>query len=59
MKPRHPCCTNCGATNNTVKLYWSERNMLKQKLKTNYCKKCARIEVPMTEPLKEKIIIQI
>lgn len=40
-----PTCKHCSSTRK-VKTYWSNRNLLKKRLKTHYCLKCAAMIVP-------------
>jgi hypothetical protein len=42
MKKPKPECVMCGIQNKSIRLYLCSKNLLKQKIKTNYCKKCAR-----------------
>jgi hypothetical protein len=52
MRLRKPECAHCSATGKSVNLYWCARNLLKQPMKTYYCKHCAMIVVPGQAPIK-------
>lgn len=45
---KKPECANCGGSY-AIKVYWSTRNLLKVRMKTNYCKKCATKIYPKVE----------
>lgn len=53
MKRKKKECAHCGTTSGKVRLYWSDRNLLKMLLKTHYCVRCAKIIVPGREFIQE------